>query len=71
MNQKLNFNEIEDVTIKKNIRKMINEYKRLDLGIFVFSRVMGCFSLLSMENLTEIAQKYSKKKVKGDRNGIK
>jgi len=63
-----NLNELEDIAVKKNIRKMINEYKRLDLGIFVFSRTMESFSLLSIGNLTEIAKKYSKK-TKRDGNG--
>ena len=57
-------NKIEDVTIKKNIRRIINEYKRLDLGILVFSKIMESFSLLNIGNLTEIAKRYSKKKDK-------
>ena len=56
-----NFKKIEDITVKKNIRRTINEYKRLDLGILVFSKTMESFSLLNIKNLTEIAKKYSKK----------
>ena len=38
-----NLNKIGDVAIKKNIRRIINEYKRLDKGILVFSKTMGVF----------------------------
>ena len=54
-----NLNEIEDVTIKKNIRRMINEYKKLDLGILIFSKTMESLNLLNIENLKEIAKEYS------------
>ena len=60
-----NLNEVKDVTVKKNIRRMINEYKKLDLGILVFSKTMESFSLLSIGNLTEITKKYSKKQKGG------
>ena len=52
---------MEDVTVKKNIRRIINEYKRLDLGILIFSKIMESFSLVNKENLTEIVKRYSKK----------
>ena len=57
-----NLNKIEDVTVKKNIRRMINEYRRLDVGILVFSKTMESLILLNIKNLTEIAKRYSKKK---------
>ena len=56
-----NLNKMEDVTVKKNIRRIINEYKRLDLGILIFSKIMESFSLVNKENLTEIVKRYSKK----------
>jgi len=61
-----NLNEVKDVTFKKNIRRMINEYKKLNLGILVFSKTMGSLALLDIENLTEITKKYSKKEKGGE-----
>ena len=61
-----NLNEVKDVTIKKNICRMINEYKKLNLGILVFSKTMGSLALLNIENLTEITKKYSKKEKGGE-----
>ncbi len=57
-----NLDKVNDTAVKKNIRRMINEYKKLDLGILVFSKTMESFSLISMSNLAEISKKYSKKK---------
>ena len=61
-----NLNEVKDITIKKNIRRMINEYKKLDLGILIFSKTMGSLALLNIENLTEITKKYTKKEKGGE-----
>ena len=54
-----NLNEIKDVAVKKNISRMINEYKKLDLGILVFSKTMENLVLLNIENLKKIAKEYS------------
>ncbi len=35
-----NLNKIENSSVKRNIRKIINEYKKLDLGILTFSKIM-------------------------------
>ena len=61
-----NLNEVKDVTIKKNIHRMINEYKKLNLGILVFSKTMESLALLNVENLKEVAKKYSKKEKGGE-----
>ena len=54
-----NLNGVKDVAIKKNINKMINEYKKLDLGISVFSKTMESLTLLNIENLRKVAKEYS------------
>jgi len=61
-----NLNELKDVTIKKNVRRMINEYKKLDLGILVFSKIIESLATLNIKNLTEITKKYSKKEKGGE-----
>ncbi len=61
--------KIKDGVVKKNINKMINEYKKLSLGILVFSKTMKSFSLLSIGNLTKMVKKYSKKEKEVNKNG--
>jgi DNA-binding transcriptional regulator GbsR (MarR family) len=61
-----NSNKIKDKTVKKNIQKIINEYKKLNLGILVFSKTMESLTLLNLENLKEIAKKYSIKEKGGN-----
>ncbi len=56
-----NLNKIEDAAIKKNIHRMINEYKKLDKGILVFSKTMESVASLNIENLRKIAREYSTK----------
>lgn len=51
----------EDIQVKKNIQKMAVEYKKLNLGILVFSKVMEGFASLNTESIRTIAQKYSVK----------
>jgi len=57
-----NLNEIEDETVKKNIRRMIKEYKQLKLGMSIFSKTMESLPLLEINNLVELTKKYSKNK---------
>ncbi len=61
-----NLDEIKDITIKKNISRMINEYKKLNLGILIFSKTMESLALLNTKSLTEITKKYSKKREGGE-----
>jgi DNA-binding transcriptional regulator GbsR (MarR family) len=56
-----NLNKVEDNSIRKNINRMINEYKKLNLGISIFSKTMESIVLLNVENLKKIAKEYSKK----------
>ena len=60
-----NLNKIKDVDIKKNIRRIINEYKRLDLGMLIFSKAIEGVTSLNIENLKEIVKRYSKKRKSG------
>ena len=52
-------NNIKDKTIKKNVCKIINEYKKLNLGILVFSKTIESLNLPNMGNLKKIAKEYS------------
>lgn len=54
-------NKIKDTTVKKNINKIIREYKKLNTGIAIFSKTMEGITLLNFENLREITKKYSGK----------
>jgi len=65
-----NLEKIEEPTIKKNIHRMINEYKKLDLGISIFSKTMESINLLNIKRLKEISKKFSKKEKGGkQKNG--
>jgi len=57
--------KIKDPAIKKNIDKMINEYKKLNLGISIFSKTMESFNLPSIKDLKDVAKKYTIKEKGG------
>jgi len=52
--------KIKDIAVKKNINRIIREYKKLNTGITIFSKTMNSVALLNFENLKEIAKKYRK-----------
>jgi len=54
-------NKIKDITVKKNVNRIIKEYRKLNTGITIFSKIMNSVALLDLENLKEIAKKYSTK----------
>jgi DNA-binding transcriptional regulator GbsR (MarR family) len=48
-----NLSKIEDETTRIKIRRLINEYERLDLGISVFSKIMRNCTLPDAKDLTQ------------------
>lgn len=60
-----NLDNIKDETIKKNISRIIGEYRKLNVGITIFSKTMESLASLNFQSLKEIAQKYSKKEKGG------
>ncbi len=52
-----NLNKIEDGTIRENVRRIIREYEKLNIGILIFSKTMKYLSSLNMENNMSISKK--------------
>jgi len=61
--------KIDNNPVRKNFDKIVKEYKKLNLGISIFSKIMESFNLPNIKDLKEAAKKYSILKKEVNKNG--
>ena len=54
-----NVTKINEKVVRQQVQRIIKEYKKLKIGMLIFSKIMESISLLTIENLRKTAQKYS------------